>query len=287
MSRTSSRPARTLAFGDVDGGCGGRRPAPLDAWCSAIGDEAAGRSAPRGLVDRRGRGWRLRGDGFELHVEPGGEELEDTDGAGAAEAVSGFQELCRVHGRSCLAASSGRRLRRHTRRDRRRRRPASMGSAARVSGWFGDDEAFTLLALRRRRASGQESDLVAATLFDPEGWVPVDRSAPVDHLHGGRGAGAGQPGAVDRRGRERVSAPGGRGGRRPATSPQRRELGAAGGSAAMPQPRPRGHRRIRARHAFSRRCERVGAVISDFGGVLTSPLLGVLSGVPGRLGGLA
>jgi hypothetical protein len=43
-----------------------------------------------------------------------------------------------------------------------------------VSGWFDQDEAFILLALRAAQAVGQESDLVAATLFDPEGWVPVD-----------------------------------------------------------------------------------------------------------------
>ena len=50
----------------------------------------------------------------------------------------------------------------------------SLGSARAVSGWFGDDDAFTLLALRASESVGQEADLVAATLFEPEGWVPVD-----------------------------------------------------------------------------------------------------------------
>jgi hypothetical protein len=50
----------------------------------------------------------------------------------------------------------------------------SLGSARIVSGWFDRDEAFMLLALRAAAAMGQESDLVAATLFDPEGWVSVD-----------------------------------------------------------------------------------------------------------------
>ena len=50
----------------------------------------------------------------------------------------------------------------------------SLGSARLVSGWFGQDEAFILLALRAAEAVGHESDLVAATLFDPEGWVPVE-----------------------------------------------------------------------------------------------------------------
>ena len=71
----------------------------------------------------------------------------------------------------------------------------------------------------------------------------------------------------------------------------RRGDGAAGDPAAMSQPGARGNRRVRARHvldgggtAETHPGLRVGAIISDFGGVLTSPLRGLLPGLPGHLG---
>ncbi len=43
-----------------------------------------------------------------------------------------------------------------------------------LSGWFGADQGLTLLALRPAGRRGQEDDLIAATVFDPEGWMAVD-----------------------------------------------------------------------------------------------------------------
>ena len=126
----------------------------------------------------------------------------------------------------------------------------SLGSARMVSGWFDHDEAFMLLALRAAEAVGHESDLVAATLFDPEGWVPVDDPAPVDDLRRVGPAVAHQPRAVDRRGRERVPAPRRGGGGRRRRRPHHRGDGAAGDPAAMSQPWARGNRRVRARHVL-------------------------------------
>jgi hypothetical protein len=43
-----------------------------------------------------------------------------------------------------------------------------------LSGWFDADHGLTLLALRPVASKGQEGDLVAATLFEPEGWTTVE-----------------------------------------------------------------------------------------------------------------
>jgi hypothetical protein len=175
MIGSESSQLRTVTFGDVGGGIWGAAVSGT-APAVAFGD-AAGATATSGVLEASwspdGRGWRLTGAGFNLHVEPGGEDLEQPAAADETEAVSGFQELCRVQGTVTLGGDE---------------RPVdcvgtrcvidgvdagSLGSARAVSGWFADDEAFMLLALRAAGGVGQEADLVAATLFDPEGWVPV------------------------------------------------------------------------------------------------------------------
>ncbi len=57
-----------------------------------------------------------------------------------------------------------------------------LDSVRALSGWFGDDQGLTLHALRPAGSEGQEQDAIAATLFDPEEWLAVDRSSPLDHL---------------------------------------------------------------------------------------------------------
>ena len=47
-------------------------------------------------------------------------------------------------------------------------------SARGVSGWFAPDRGLALLALRPDSGKGHESDLIAATVFEPEGWIAVD-----------------------------------------------------------------------------------------------------------------
>jgi hypothetical protein len=175
MTGTVVSQIRTVSFGDVDGEIWG---AALSAATPAlVVGNGAGTVATIGLAASEwsadGSGWRLAGDGFDLHVEPGGEELtsppEEDDGA----TVTGFQELCRVQGMVRLAGAE------HpvdcvgTRSMIDGIDAGSLDSVRAVSGWLGDDEAFALLALRASRGVGQESDLVAATLFDPESWVSV------------------------------------------------------------------------------------------------------------------
>lgn len=175
MSAATGDRLRTLMFGDPSGGLWG---AAIDAGPSGLvlGDAQGATIQIRLSGDDwapEGRGWRLHGEGFELHAEPAGEDLAAAPEPDPGATMSGFQELCRVQGavtlegerrevdcvatRCCIDGLDG----------------GALDSVRAVSGWFGDLEAFTLLALRRSRSSGHESDLVAATLFDPEGWVPV------------------------------------------------------------------------------------------------------------------
>jgi hypothetical protein len=166
---------RALAFGDVEGGVWG---GALDTGIPALVFGAAGgtgsASGPAALDwSQDGRGWRLSGDGFELHVEPGGEDPPSGADEDSKDGVTGFEELCRIEGVVSIGADrhavdcvgtrcvvDGLDLR-------------SLDSVRAVSGWFADDHALALLAFRARRSAGHGADLIAATLFDPEGWVPV------------------------------------------------------------------------------------------------------------------
>ncbi len=173
MAATEGSQIRTLAFGDVDGGIWG---AALDAGAQSLvlGDRSGETSARRLEAGWSSDGprWRLTTEGVDLHVDPGGEELDGSPRERAT--VTGFQELCRVHGTVMLAGAERGLDCVGTRCEIDGLDAGALGSARAVAGWFADDEAFMLLALRRLGKVGQESDLVAATLFDPDGWVPVD-----------------------------------------------------------------------------------------------------------------
>ncbi len=173
MAGTAAGQIRTLAFGDVDGGIWG---AALGATGQGLvlGDRS-GEACARRLASgwsSDGPRWRLTADGVDLHVDPGGEELGRPPGDETT--VSGFQELCRVHGTVTLAGGQRDLDCVGTRCEVVGLDPGRLGSARAVAGWFAADEAFMLLALRDSGMVGQESDLIAATLFDPDGWVPVD-----------------------------------------------------------------------------------------------------------------
>lgn len=190
MSDPGFNQLRVLAFGGVDGAL----------WAAAVdgalvvGEGAGATSSVASLgpgawsID--GDGWRLAGDGVELTVEPASASASAPaagEVAGAA-GVSGVQELCRVRGsvrvgdRERAVDCAGARLLVDLaggggggRGDGR----ADGGGDGRyesvraVCGWVADDEGFALAALRPRRHRGHESDVVAATLFDPQAWVTV------------------------------------------------------------------------------------------------------------------
>ena len=174
MSVGSALGLRTVAFGDLDGRLWGAAVQRGDAGLVfGSGGAAAGASAPEWIVEDRA--WRLTGDAFELHVEPRGEApAPDPGGDGSEPEVTGLQEFCRVHGRISLGGVEQILDCGGTRSVVNGLDAAAVGSARVVSGWFGPDEAITVMALRPRRASDHQADLIAATLFDPDGWVPVD-----------------------------------------------------------------------------------------------------------------
>jgi hypothetical protein len=177
MSLTAANHLRTLAFGDIGGGLWGaalHTATPLLVFGDSSGATWSAALPADGWI-AEGVGWRLTGDDLELHVAPGGEaeEMESKEDEATAD-LSGCDELCRVRGSVTIGGTTRKLDCVGTRCVIDGVDAGSLGSARMVSGWFGQDEAFMLLALRAADAVGQESDLVAATLFDPEGWIAVD-----------------------------------------------------------------------------------------------------------------
>jgi hypothetical protein len=174
MSPGGALALRTVAFGALDGRVWGAAVKSGNAGVVfGSGDSAAGTSEPEWTVEDRA--WRLAGDGFDLHVEPRGEAPADDRGsAGSEPEVSGLQEFCRVHGTVSLGGAEQIVDCGGTRSVIDGLDAEAIGSARVVSGWFGPDEAITVIALRSRGAFDHQADLIAATLFDPDGWVPVD-----------------------------------------------------------------------------------------------------------------
>lgn len=174
MTAPADRQLRALLFGDVEGGVWGAAvsaPEPVLMLCDGAGASLT-RGPEQAVWSADGRGWRLAGDGLELHVEPGGEGAGQT-APDAGEALGGFQELCRVRGTAALGRPQRRVDCIGTRCVVEGLEAGAVASARMVSGWFAEDDAFMLLALRSAADARHADDLVAATLFDPEGWVPV------------------------------------------------------------------------------------------------------------------
>lgn len=139
-----------LAFGDLDAGVWGMAWVPDDA----AGHAALGAGADLGVLEAEleagDERWRLSGEGLELSVSGG-----EVDG------------LARAVGTITLGAS-----------ERAIDSPGWRGVVADLpdtreldslrllAAWFDDDEGLALLALRPRKARGQESDVVTAVLID-------------------------------------------------------------------------------------------------------------------------
>lgn len=165
---------RTLAFGDAPGTIWGAAIAG-ETTIIVFGDRTgAGAAVPvteADWGDGDGR-WQMSGDGFSLTVESVSDDVAEP-GEDDGDTVSGVQELCQVHGSITVAGTQRTIDCVGTRSAIAGVDAGSLGSARAVSAWFGPEEALTLVALRAHESAGQESDLVAATLFDPEGWMGV------------------------------------------------------------------------------------------------------------------
>jgi hypothetical protein len=178
---------RSLSFGDLDAGVWGVAWGPAEAELIPV---ALGTAAEAQVLSAKltadGDAWRLVGDGLELALSPlapageggsAGDGDGEAAGAGDGEAAgtgdgeaagAGFDQLCTVSGRLPLGgerelAGLGWRSARQTTLEAGR-----IDSFRQVSAWFGPDDGLTLTAIRPRKARGQETDLVAASLVDPE-----------------------------------------------------------------------------------------------------------------------
>jgi hypothetical protein len=146
---------RWLAFGDLDSAVWGL------AWVhgkagtghAVLGSGPAARVAAAELESPGpDQEWRLHGDGFEITLSPA------ADAAGALVRATGT-----------FAADGGdRSLDAPGWRAEVDEPPAAgeLDSLRLVTAWFGDDEGLALLAVRPRKARGQENDEVTAALIE-------------------------------------------------------------------------------------------------------------------------
>ncbi len=159
---------RAIVFGSADGaGAAG------EDGTSARTGAAAGRDAIRFEV--RDGEWLLEGDSFELAVTPadGGPAPTGEEPAPHGSPTPTGEELCQVRGSIIV---DGERLAVDSRGTRTDETVdiGQLDSLRGVWGWFEGRYALALLALRPRGYDGHESDLVEATLFDPDVTIAVE-----------------------------------------------------------------------------------------------------------------
>jgi hypothetical protein len=166
---TASGRLQMIAFGDLASGVWGTvlyspGQAPFVGLGAGVGADAAV-SQPDARLEGAdpAREWRLSGTGLELVVAPAGEAVP----AGAPESgLDGFDQLCRVTGHFDFRGSTN--------------ELSSLGcrsvhggvdeyeSLRAVAAWFASGDGLALAAFRPRRTKGQDGDLVAAAVLDPE-----------------------------------------------------------------------------------------------------------------------
>jgi hypothetical protein len=162
-------------FGDLASGLWGA------AWLPG-GDEdgfvCIGADGATALVSARVEGgdevadWRLLDDGTDLTVSPVGDPVSAPT---PNEAPGGFDQLCRVCGQITLGGVEhavdclGRRAARPADLD-----VGALDSVRDVSAWFEPGDGLALVAVRPRKARGQEADVMTAAVLDAESAVAVN-----------------------------------------------------------------------------------------------------------------
>lgn len=161
MTAAAAPALRVVSFGDLQGRVWG---AAFDAGRPTVlagtgdGRPAAG---PATITASGGGEWQLSGDWLEVSVT-------------APLVKNGTSELCRASGKLVLdgvevevdgpaTRSYARDLDRH-----------DVDSVRGIWGWFEDEQAVALLAVRPRGRSAQEAERLTATLFDADGLVSVE-----------------------------------------------------------------------------------------------------------------
>ena len=169
MTASAPSPFRIVSFGDLGGNVWGTaiqagEPAIVFATPDGTGS-ASGTDAVRLTQD--GRSWRVAGAGFELLVTPAAED-------GEQDPSENRDELCEVTGTLSVAGAERSVQCVGTRSSGDRLDLGRLDSVRGVSGWFDSGRGVALLSFRPLPSAGQESDLVGATVFEPEGRVVVD-----------------------------------------------------------------------------------------------------------------
>ena len=168
MTATAPPAPRIISFGDLDGrlwGCLLQAGEPLlvvavpEGTVSAAGGDAVS-------LQTEGEAWRVAGPGVELLVTP----VADGDRRPAAPAP----ELCTVSGSVTVDGSDHQVQALGTASLGEPLDAGRLDSLRALSGWFEADDGLALLSLRPSGRHDQESDAVAATVFEPEGAIHVD-----------------------------------------------------------------------------------------------------------------
>ena len=161
---------RALAFGDLDGAAWGVAWFPgagLPGFVAVgSGDDAVTIEASLDPDDDSG-GWLLHGYGVELRVSAAGEDAPDLRGE--------FDAVCHVHGAITVEAVEHDvdclgRLAVHDGAGEL----DQFASVRDVCAWFDPTHGLSLVAMRPRKARGQESDVVNAVALEPEGALAID-----------------------------------------------------------------------------------------------------------------
>jgi hypothetical protein len=168
MTATPPPAPRIISFGDLDGrlwGCLLAAGEPLLVVAVPEGT-TSGAGADAVSLQSEGEAWRVTGPGVELLVAP----ADDGDRRPAAPAP----ELCTVSGSITVAGSDHQVQALATASVGEPLNAGRLDSLRALSSWFEADDGLALLSLRPSGRHDQESDIMAATLFDPEGAILVD-----------------------------------------------------------------------------------------------------------------
>ncbi len=164
---------RAVAFGSPDGSLWGAAIlGDSPALVLGAGAEALGVADGLSVEDAGADGWRLRGERLELTLTPLAPPVPDADAPtrpGTPWTLGTAPELCAVTGHATAGGEfSGVGVRVALPPTK-----GGVGSARLVGTWLPDGAALALLAARPRKAEHPDEDVVAASLFDPEGWLAV------------------------------------------------------------------------------------------------------------------
>ncbi|MDQ6836538.1 MAG: hypothetical protein M3016_10170 [Actinomycetota bacterium] len=167
MSAGHQGPLRLVCFGDADGQVWGSAidaGEPAIVICTPAGSACA--AGARVQIRDQADGWEVSGAGIELVVTP-------TAPTGEPAIERGGAELCQVRG-TVTADGTGREV---SCAGMRSSDPQAdlgrLGSLRALSGWFDDEHALALCALRPSGATDHEHDMLTATVFDPGERIAV------------------------------------------------------------------------------------------------------------------